>query len=418
MSNQQVANRDQNRQQVQRAWTQEEFQHTLDDKLPVLTPLLPAHVPPERFRSMVVTEVAFNQKLWVCSLKSIIQAVRDAADLGLSLNKQMKEGDILPVWSPKGTEAQFRPRAIGLVKLARQSGEIVDVAAEVVHENDTFNYMLGLHRDLVHEPPESGERGEMLQVAYCTWETKDGRKGFEVIGTKRIARAKAASDGFKAFQAGKIKSTPWVEDEEEMIRKTAIIAATKYMPKSAESDKFMRAVALAHDSDFDDDDHVGVPSEPPVVAPPRPTRESVKAEKERVRKAEAENKAQYRETMRETKGKGDAEEEGDDDQGGHDDAAAQTSGQSDARTDDRAPQKGDGVAGKASEPEAQQDPVKVAKSLIKALMNAGDMAAIDKFVDDMDETLEWLEKASAAEYAKVKAALEGKRMAFAPKPKR
>ncbi len=62
--------------------------------------------------------------------------------------------------------------------------------------------------------------------------------------------------------------------------------------------------------------------------------------------------------------------------------------------------------------------MKVGKSLIKALMNAGDMAAIDKFVDDMDGTLEWLEKANAAEYGKVKQALEGKRLAFAPKPKR
>lgn len=292
---QQVAAQSQNRQQVARAWTQDEFQSTLDSRLPVLTPLLPAHVPVERFRSMIITEVAFNDKLWVCSLKSVIQAVRDAADLGLSLNKQMKEGDILPVWSPRGTEAQFRPRAIGLCKLARQSGEVSDIWSSVVYEKDTFHYALGLHKDLVHEPARDGQRGEMLQEAYCCWKAKDGSLGFEVIGAKRIARAKSASEGYKAFKAEKIKSTPWVEDEEEMIRKTAIIAATKYMPKSAESDKFMRAVALAHDSTFDDDDHVGAPSAPRVM-PPRPTKESVKAEREaadRMREEAQENERRH-----------------------------------------------------------------------------------------------------------------------------
>lgn len=294
MSNQ-VATRGRN--QVQRSWELDEFKEKFAIALPTIQPLLPAHVPVERFKSMVITELAYNEKLWVCSIKSIIQAVRDAADLGLSLNKNMKEADILPIWSPNGTVAQLRPRYEGLMKLARQSGAVVDIWAHVVYENDVFEYEQGLEKNLVHKPAPAGKRGEMLQQAFCCWKSKDGNFGFEVIEAKRINRAKSASEGYKAYKAEKIKSTPWVDDEEEMIRKTAVRAGSKYMPKSTESDKFMRALALSDDTSFDDDDHIGAAADPVVIPPPKPTRQSVRETAETTRKQNYEMDREYRGTM-------------------------------------------------------------------------------------------------------------------------
>ena len=207
---------------------------------PMLRPMLPAHISFEKFQAIVVAAVGSNPKLLECSRASLLKASMEAAELGLSLNPSLGEGDILPVWSKDGSVAQFRPRYMGLMKLARQSGEVVDIYAHVVRDGDEFDYSLGLDKKLVHVPAK-GDRGEITH-AYVVWQTKDGIKSFEVMDRKQLDDVRSRSEGFKAFQAGRIKSTPWATDEEEMSRKSAVRKGSKYMPRSAEA--FQRAVAL------------------------------------------------------------------------------------------------------------------------------------------------------------------------------
>lgn len=274
------------------------FKAQFEKAAATIIPLLPAHITEERFKSMVITTIAYNPKLQKCSPTSLLRAVADLAELGLSTNPNLKEADILPVWSKDGDVAQARPRYTGLMKLARQGGDIIDIYAHTVYEKDEFTYEYGLDKKLIHKPA-SGDRGE-LTFAYCVWKTRDGEKGFEVIDKKRIERAKNSSEGYKAFKAGKIKSTPWVDHEEEMWRKTAVRGASKYMPQATENEAFRKALALSDDAAFDEELPKLVPVEPQAIAPPRPVRApSPAAVAEEARQGNHDMDRSFRDTMRE-----------------------------------------------------------------------------------------------------------------------
>jgi phage RecT family recombinase len=225
------------------------FKSHLSLAMPTLRHMIPAHVTPEKFQAMVVTAVAYDKNLLECSTESLIRETAQAAELGLSLNKSLREADILTVWngSAQRKEAQMRPRYMGLMKLARQSGEISDIYAHVVHQGDFFEYELGLDKALRHRPVADG--GEVTH-AYVVWQTKDGIKAFEVLDRKRLDNIRDRSEGYKAFKANKIKSTPWESDYEEMCRKTAVRAGSKYMPISNE--KWAAAVSADNRGDSSD----------------------------------------------------------------------------------------------------------------------------------------------------------------------
>lgn len=208
------------------------FKQQITLAMPTLKHMIPAHVTPEKFSAMIVTAVAYSKDLLECSTESLIRETAQAAELGLSLNKSLREADILTVWNgaKQCKEAQMRPRYMGLMKLARQSGEIVDIYAHVVHEGDEFDQQLGLDKKLIHRPTGGGD----VTHAYVVWTTKDGIKAFEVLDRKRLDNIRDRSEGYRAFKANKIKSTPWESDYEEMCRKTAVRAGSKYMPISNE----------------------------------------------------------------------------------------------------------------------------------------------------------------------------------------
>lgn len=271
------------------------FRAQLDRAASTIMPLLPKHISQEKFTSSVITTVAYNPKLQECTPVSLLRAVATAAELGLSLNPVMKECDILPVWSKDGTVAQCRPRYTGLMRLARQGGIVKAIAAHEVYEHDHFTYEYGLEPKLEHKPA-AGDRGA-LTFAYCTWKMADGTVNFEVVDKKRIDRAKSASEGYKAFKANRIKSTPWVDDESEMWRKTAVHAAMKYIPQQTENDVLAKALSL-DDTAFDEDLPKLTAAEPPAIAPPRPVRTpppSVVAED--ARQGNHDMDSQYRQTM-------------------------------------------------------------------------------------------------------------------------
>lgn len=246
------------------------FKHSLALAEPTLRQMIPSHIPFDRFKAQLITAVAYNPKLLECSNPSLIRAAAECVSVGLSVLPTMREADIVPVWSSNGTVAQFRPRYMGLMKLARQSGDIAKIYAHEVFERDEFTYEYGLDKKLVHKP--AADRGELGKHpsgvwGYCVWQTKDGSQDFEVINQARVDRARSASEGYKAYKAEKIKSTPWVTDTSEMVRKTAVHAASKYFPRSTEADGFLRA--LHADEDHESEAAPLVADDTPQIAAPR-----------------------------------------------------------------------------------------------------------------------------------------------------
>lgn len=217
----------------------EDFKKEIELRLPMFQAMLPAHVDVDKFKVAVITAVGNNPKLLEAERGSLFKAAMEAADLGLSLNPQRREAVILPVYNRRTQrfEAQFRPEYIGLMKLARQSGEVTNIYAHVVHEADTFRFEYGLKPDLVHVPARE-PRGDRT-YAYCVWTLKDGTTAFEVMSRDDIL---AIRDRSQAKDKDGNMVGPWVTDESEMWRKTVVRRASKYMPLSAE--EFQRAARI------------------------------------------------------------------------------------------------------------------------------------------------------------------------------
>lgn len=205
-----------------------------------IRPMLPAHIPFDKFQSNVIAALGANPKLMDCTRSSLMKATVEAAELGLSLNPALKEADILPVYNRRKSclEAQLRTRYGGEIKLARQSDQISKIYAHAVREKDAFEYQYGLNKTLRHVPGGSGKRGALTH-AYCVWHFKDGDADFVVIDREYVDKIKDRSPSKN--KDGKLTG-PWITDEEEMWRKTAVHYASKYMPMAAEA--FQRAVAI------------------------------------------------------------------------------------------------------------------------------------------------------------------------------
>jgi|GEM_PF-6728326 len=127
----------------------------------------------------------------------------------------------------------------GVRKKARNSGEIATWDAHVVHKNDAFQFQLGDNPQVNHSYDLTIERGEIVG-AYSVAVLKDGSKSFEVMSISDIHKIRDRSDGWKAFKAGKIKSTPWSTDEGEMCRKTVARRHSKVLPMSTDLDDLIR----------------------------------------------------------------------------------------------------------------------------------------------------------------------------------
>ncbi|MEV5360602.1 recombinase RecT [Micrococcus luteus] len=187
---------------------------------------LPRHMTPDRMARIAITVIRQNDKLAACTPVSLLGALMTASQLGLEPGPT---GEAYLV--PYGRECTFIPGYRGLIKLARNSGMLIDIWAEIVYENDHFKQTLGLHRDLQHEPAE-GERGKPTHV-YAAARLKDGGTPFVVMTHAEVEairkRSRASGNG------------PWVTDWNAMAKKTLIKQLAKWLPLSAE---FNGAVAL------------------------------------------------------------------------------------------------------------------------------------------------------------------------------
>lgn len=234
------------------------FKKEISLRKEMMIPLLPKNLSYDRFEAMVIAAVGMNPELLNCDRASLLKACIQASELGLSLNPTLGEGDILIVkdWKSKSNHAQFRPRYMGLMKLARQSGMISKIEAEVVRENDEFVIEKGDEPRLKHSI-KLGKRGPLIG-AYCVWTLKDGTKQFEVMDRDQILAIRERSSAKKDGKA----VGPWLTDEEEMWRKTVVRRASKYMPRA--TDAFVNAVTLdnlheaGHDVDFADGEIIDI----------------------------------------------------------------------------------------------------------------------------------------------------------------
>jgi len=215
---------------------------------------LPKHLTADRFIRIVLTALTKTPKLTQCSDTSFMTCLLDLSQLGLEPDG--RKAHLIPY----GGECKLVIDYKGYVDLAYRSSMVTGIHADVVGANDVFEYQHGTESFLRHIPA-LGERGEIVAV-YAIAKLKDGGSVFEVMGVKEVEGIRDRSEGWKAYKSGKIKSSTWGTDENEMRKKTAFRRLSKWIPMTPE---FMEA----QDKDFDSPDFTPAAAPDPASLMPR-----------------------------------------------------------------------------------------------------------------------------------------------------
>jgi recombination protein RecT len=193
---------------------------------------LPRHIDGQRLFRVYLTAVQTTPRILECDPISVVGAVIQAAQVGLSLDNVFGEGFLIPRWNKNtnGFVCGFQTGYKGLCKLARDSDKgIRDIYARVVHANDQFEYSYE-PKALRHTPCEDPDARGPIKYAYAKviWK-EDNYDRFILVTSAEIKKAQSASDSFKKGFG------PWVDNPEAMWTKTALRRLCGTLSLSTES---------------------------------------------------------------------------------------------------------------------------------------------------------------------------------------
>lgn len=227
------------------------FREDLSRMTPEFAKALPSHVGADKFTRVVMSAVQQNPDILAADKRTLLGACMKAAQDGLLPDG--REAAITVYNTKAGKVAQFMPMIAGILKKARNSGEISTIAAELVYTNDRFEYrVVNGKPEMIHEPVVFGERGDVLG-AYACAVLKDGSTMVEVMSKADIEKVRGAS---RAKDSG-----PWVSWWGEMARKTVLRRLSKRLPSSSDREDDLQRTIQRDDELYDLDE------QPREVAP-------------------------------------------------------------------------------------------------------------------------------------------------------
>lgn len=220
----------------------------LEQNTRLLEVMLEGIMTTERFKYIALNTLCKPGKnLLACDPKSFMRACLQSASTGLEVDTPLQEATIIAY----GNQANFQPMYRGLVKLARQSGAVVNIEARVVFEGDIFEVDYGVAKNLVHRPKFLTDDLKKITYAYSIARMTDGSVDFEVMTRVQIEQARSQS------KAG--TSLMWTKFYEEGAKKAVMRRHSKRLPAG-----YKLAVAV----DLDNAAEAGKPQEfnpPPEV---------------------------------------------------------------------------------------------------------------------------------------------------------
>ena len=230
---------------LEQARPQDGIAQMIQHNWPRIAAVLPRHMSPERMLQIAISSVNQTPKLALCDNISLMSCLMRASSLGLEPSAVNGLGDcyIIPRNNNKtgSMEASFMLGYKGMLRLARNSGEIESISARCVHKGDFFEYEFGLHEDLRHKPtPDTKDGAENVTHAYCVARFKDGGYHIEVMSRKEIEAARKFSNSGK--------TGPWNTHWEEMAKKTVIRRASKMWPLTSEKSEALRIAAATDET--------------------------------------------------------------------------------------------------------------------------------------------------------------------------
>lgn len=198
--------------------------------------------------SFAIQHTIKNPYLQKCESTSVLRAIMNVAQIGLTLNPVLKYSYLIPRFNSKSNQLEcvLEPSYVGLAKLLTDSGAVKSIECRVINEGDDCDIDTANPLKVIKHKPYflTGKlKGKILGV-YSIAELPDGSRHFEGMSYADVVEIRDRSESYKAFQNGKVKSCIWVSDESEMCRKTVIKRHSKYLPKSVGTEKLDKAIDL------------------------------------------------------------------------------------------------------------------------------------------------------------------------------
>lgn len=196
--------------------------------------------------SFAIQAINKSAQLQKCSRESLLQAVLNVSNVGLTLNPAAKEAYLIPRWNSltRSNEACLDPSYIGLVKLLTDTGSVKAMVCQIVYTVDEFSIDLANNQNPVTHKPAFGKKRDTIMGVYALATLADGTRQVEWMDLDEIEQIRSRSETYKAFTAGKIQSCTWASDFGEMSRKTVIKRIYKYLPRSEKAAVLDRAIDL------------------------------------------------------------------------------------------------------------------------------------------------------------------------------
>lgn len=218
---------------------------------------LPAHIPVERFKRVLLTAVqnspplatadrrTFFNSAMKCAQDGLLPDGREAALVIYKTKIKIKDKD---VWIDA---VQYLPMIGGLRKKVRNSKELATWDVKAVYEKDEFIYEEGLDTILKHKPYLEGPPGQ-LRAVYSIARLKTGEVSVDVMPRWQVDRIRSMS---KAKDNG-----PWKDHFDEMAKKTVARRHSKVLPMSTDLDDLIRQDDALYDHESASD-KVQLPAE-------------------------------------------------------------------------------------------------------------------------------------------------------------
>ena len=208
------------------------MQDLIEKQKPEIERQLGGAMSSDAFVRAVLTEVRKTPLLAQADPSTVLGGVMLAAQLRLEIGSGLGEFYLTP---RKDHGKQICLPIIGyqgFIKLALRSEFVTDVHAFLVRDGDQFSY------------GANAERG-----MYFEWQPRDFEETREWTGVVAVARMKRGGTTWVYLtreqvhkrRPGNWQRTPWASNEDEMVKKTAVRALAKYLPKSTDLGRAVEA---------------------------------------------------------------------------------------------------------------------------------------------------------------------------------
>jgi recombination protein RecT len=205
---------------------------------------LPKGMDSDNYLRVAFSAINGTPKLQLCSVRSVVESVIEASQLGLELDGALGHAWLIPWKKKDGTYyADWLIGYRGLLDLIHRAGK-VHVAPKIVYVWDEFDYQEGDEPKITHhpkQPPKDANPNDQKNIVavYSIATFHDSKV------KDRCLMWKSEVDGVRARSKAK-SSGPWVTDYAPMALKSVLRRHSKVLPMSKD-EKISIRTAIQHD---------------------------------------------------------------------------------------------------------------------------------------------------------------------------